>query len=103
METKKIYLLFCVVGLVVPYPQLVAWVLANGLDISSFLRDMFANRIAGFFAADVIVSAVVLIAFVGREGNRTSTRLIPIIATLSVGVSLGLPLFLYLRELEREK
>ena len=103
METKKIYLLLSVVGLIVPYSQFIAWLLANGMDISGFLRDMLANRIAGFFAADVIVSAVVLITFIGREGKRASTRLIPTIATFSVGVSLGLPLFLYLREREHEK
>jgi len=103
MQPKKVYLVLSVVGFLVPYSQFVPWLLTNGLNISGFFHDMLANRIAGFFAADVIISAVVLITFIGREGKRASTRLIPTIATFGVGVSLGLPLFLYLRELEREK
>lgn len=64
---------------------------------------MLANRIAGFFATDVIVSAVVILTFIGHEGKRASTRLIPTLAPLTVGMLLGLPLLLYLREVEREK
>jgi hypothetical protein len=48
----------------------------------------------------VIVSAVVLWTFVYVEGTRRGmTRLwAPVVASLLVGVSLGLPLFLYMRE-----
>jgi hypothetical protein len=49
---------------------------------------------------DVLVSAVVLIFFLRREGKRVGVRhlWLPIAGTLTVGVSLGFPLFLYLRE-----
>ncbi len=52
----------------------------------------------------MIVSSLVLWAFVLVEGRRLSmTRLwAPVAANLLVGVSLGLPLFLYLRERQRE-
>ncbi len=103
MEAKKVYLLLSVVGLVLPYWQFIAWLLAHGVDPSFFLREMLANRVAAFFAADVIVSAIVTIIFIGREAKSATTRWVPTLATLVVGVSLGLPLFLYLRELERER
>ena len=53
-----------------------------------------------FFGMDVLVSAVVLLTFVRLEGRRAGIRHIwaPVVATLLVGVSLGLPLFLSLRE-----
>jgi hypothetical protein len=49
---------------------------------------------------DVLVSAVALLVFSRREASRLGMRgrWLPLIAVLTVGVSLGLPLFLYLRE-----
>ena len=100
MKLKTIYLVLCVLGLVLPYWQFVPWVLANGLNMPLFFRQLFANRIGGFFGMDVLVSAVALLVFTRREGARLGVhgRWLPLIAVLTVGVSLGLPLFLYLRE-----
>jgi hypothetical protein len=101
MSRKSIYLVFCVFGLVLPYSQFVPWVVAqHGVPMGLFLRELFANRIGRFFGMDVLVSAVVLIFFLGREGKRLGVRHVwlPIAGTFTVGVSLGLPLFLYLRE-----
>jgi Protein of unknown function DUF2834 len=69
------------------------------------LRDLFANRISAFFAMDVVVSAVVLISFIQTEGKRLQMRLLwlPTLGTLLVGVSFGLPLFLYLRQLQMKR
>jgi len=73
----------------------------HALNMPLFIRDLFANRISAFFAADVIVSAVVLLSFIYTEGKRFQVRRLwlPVISVLLVGVSLGLPLFLYLRQL----
>jgi len=101
MNRKTVYLLFCVLGLVMPYSQFVPWVIANhGLPIGLFVRELFANRIGGFFGMDVLVSALVLIFFIRREAKRLGVphAWLPIAGVLTVGVSLGLPLFLYLRE-----
>jgi hypothetical protein len=70
-----------------------------------FVQQLFANRIGGFFGLDVIISAIALIGFVRYEGARLKMRSLwlPIVSVLFVGVSLGLPLFLYLRELELER
>jgi hypothetical protein len=60
--------------------------------------------VSGFFGWDVIVSSLVLWAFVFFEGRRVGVAGLwaPIAANLLVGVSLGLPLFLYMRERRRE-
>jgi Protein of unknown function DUF2834 len=49
---------------------------------------------------DVVVSAVVLLAFTRIEGATPGIcrRWLVLVAVLTVGVSLGLPLFLYMRE-----
>lgn len=100
MKLRNLYLLFCVLGLVLPYSQFVPWVMAHGLNFSLFAHELFANRISGFFVLDVLVSAVVFCSFASSEGARLRMRHIwlPIVAVCLVGVSLGLPLFLYLRQ-----
>jgi len=100
MKARQFYLIFCVLGILLPYSQFVPWLLEHGLNFGIFLRELFANRISAFFALDVIVSAIVLICFIQGEGKRLSVRLLwlPTIGTLVVGVSFGLPLFLFLRQ-----
>jgi uncharacterized membrane protein len=61
---------------------------------------MFSTRIGAFFGLDVLVSAVVLLAFIAWEGRRRGMQMLwlPVAATCVVGVSCGLPLFLFMRE-----
>lgn len=100
MKPKTLYLVLCLLGLVLPYAEFVPWALQHGLNLPLFVRELFASRIGAFFGMDVLISAVVLIAFTRIEGERVGIRhrWLVIVAVLTVGVSLGLPLFLYLRE-----
>jgi hypothetical protein len=100
MKPKNVYLLLCVLGTVLPYSQFVPWVMEYGMNLGLLVRQLFANRISGFFGLDVIVSSAVLLVFLRVEGRllRTRRRWIPVVALCAVGVSLALPLFLYLRE-----
>ena len=100
MRPKHLYLGLCVAGTLFPYSQFIPFLRQHGLDFQLFLDQLFANRIAGFFGWDVIVSALVVGVFVCVDGRRYRIRGLwaPILAVLTVGVSLGLPLFLYLRE-----
>lgn len=100
MPRKYAYLALFVLGTVVPYLSFVPWVMDHGFDISLMVEELFANRISAFFALDVVISALVLFVFVSFEGRRAGVRhtWAPIIATLAIGVSAGLPLFLFLRE-----
>jgi len=105
MKLKTIYLGLCVVGFVLPYWQFVPWVATNGLHVTLLVQQLFANRISSFFALDVLISSVVVGVFMGADSARLkiSTRGLPLIALLTVGVSLALPLYLYMRELALEK
>jgi hypothetical protein len=100
MKPKNAYLLLCVLGAVVPYSQFVPWVMENGLNLGLLVRQLFANRISAFFGLDVLVSSAVLLVFMRVEGRLVRMRLrwLPIVALCTAGVSLALPLFLYLRE-----
>jgi hypothetical protein len=104
MRPKNLYLALCVIGTVLPYSQFLPFVREHGMDARAFIEQLFATHIGAFFGWDVIVSSVVLWVMVGVEGRRAglSHRWVPLAANLLVGVSLGLPLFLYMREARRE-
>lgn len=100
MKPKTFYLLLCVIGTILPYFFFVRFLREYGLDLRLLIQQLFANSISSFFGTDVIVSAICLWLFVYFEGRRARMRHLwaPVVASLLVGVSLGLPLFLYLRE-----
>ena len=100
MKPRTIYLILCIVGIILPYSQFLPWLAANGLNFPLFFHELFASRVSAFFGMDVIVSAITLLIFVRREKSHLPgvTRWLPLLAVLLVGVSLALPLFLYLRE-----
>ena len=97
---KTIYALSCVLGLVLPYSQLIPFAIDRGFDPVLFLEQLFANRIASCFALDVIVSSFVFWILVFVEGSRLEMNnlWVYILANLTVGLSFGLPLFLLMRQ-----
>jgi hypothetical protein len=100
MTAKPIYATLCILGTVLPYAQLLPFLRDHGLDVRLIVAQLFANRISSFFGLDVVVSTMVLWVFVAVEGRRLRMAHLwaPVAASLTVGVSLALPLFLYLRE-----
>ena len=95
-----LYLFAAVLGVVLPLSYFVPFLAAHGLDLPLFFRQLFANNVSAFFGMDVIVSAVALWLFVYSEGRRRRMKNLwaYVACTLLVGVSLGLPLFLFFRE-----
>jgi hypothetical protein len=100
VRPKHVYLSLCVLGTVVPYYYLLAFLGQHGLDPALFGQQLFSTPISSFFGVDVIITSVVLWVLVYVDGRRLGLRHLwaPIAANLVVGVSLGLPLFLYIRE-----
>lgn len=94
------YLLLCILGTVLPYSQFIPFLREHGMNVPLFIEQLFANHISGFFGFDVIISSAVLWALVLTEGRRRQMKhlWVYLLCNLLVGVSLGLPLFLYMRE-----
>jgi hypothetical protein len=88
------------VGILLPYGAIVPWLLDNGFNPSLLLQEAIVNPISVFAWLDVFVSAVALITFIVADGKRNSVsyRYIAVVGTLCVGVSFGLPFYLYLKE-----
>lgn len=88
-------------GVALPFSRFVPWLLDHGFDVGRFFDELFANRIGGFFGLDVLVAAgtLLVLAAVDRE-LRPRQRWLVAGGTL-LGASVGLPLYLLLRERNR--
>ncbi len=93
---KNVYLLLAVLGAVVPYIFFLEHFAAAGPGIRDFLAAVFANPAASGFAADVLISSVVLWVFLYASGHgRRAWLIVPL--NLLIGLSCALPAYLYLR------
>ena len=100
-----IYLGFCIVGTLLPYSQIVPWSIEHGWDIPKFFEDLSANQISAFAWADVSISALAFLFFQEVERQRIGMKFpwASLVSVFLVGLSLGLPLFLFLREMHLSK
>ena len=105
MKTRHFYLSLCVLGVLLPNAPFLRWLSEHGLSPRLFIHDLFANGVSSFFGLDVVLSALVVCGFVLTEGRRLGLRRLwmPIAALCLVGVSLGLPLFLYQRQRQLDR
>ena len=96
----RFYLALTFLGILLPYGALVPWVVTHGLDISLLLSEAMANPISIMAWLDVLVGGLALIGFILVDGQRHKVqyRYFAVLGTLSVGVSFGLPMYLYFKE-----
>jgi hypothetical protein len=85
------------VGLILPYSQFVPFILENGLNTSLIVTEITGYRLSKFAWLDVVVTALVVITLIIDE-KKLKNWGIPVAATLIIGPSCGLPLYLYMRE-----
>lgn len=104
MSRKSIYLAMSLIGLLVPYCFLFKFLAANGFNLQLLFQQLFANNISAFFAVDLIISIIVFWIYMIAEANNLQMKnwWLYILASLSVGLSFALPLFLYFRERKLE-
>ena len=97
---QVIYAMLCIAGTVLPLSQFAPWLREHGLAIPLLVQHALSTPVSAFAWLDVLVSAVVVVVFIVVEGQRCRVpRLwLPILGLCTVGVSLGLPLFLLMRE-----
>lgn len=102
MTIRRLFLGIFVLGVVIPYAAFVPWLFHNGVAPTLFVAQMFQTRIAAFFSLDVLISALVLFIAAFHAHRQGQKGLLPVLAaTCLVGVSAGLPLYLYFRAAQR--
>ncbi|MCU4419093.1 DUF2834 domain-containing protein [Acinetobacter bereziniae] len=102
---KRIYALLTLLGIILPFSQFILWLNQHGLNLTLFFQQITDNPIAAFAWLDVIVTVVVIVVMVIQDGQQLKmNRLwVPVIASLMGGASVGLPLFLYMKQCHLER
>lgn len=98
-NTRIFYLVMMVIGTVLPWYFFSGYIAANGAGLADFLGSMYANGAAGGAVTDLFVSAAVFWVWSFGDAKRAGVAhwwlVVP--ATLAVGLSLALPLYLWMR------
>lgn len=100
MSLRAAYAVLALAGTLLPLSQFAPWLAAHGLAVPLLLQQAFGAPVAAFAWFDVLVSAAALLLFMLVEAHRLGMPRpwLPILGLCLVGVSLALPLFLFLRE-----
>ncbi|MEL6681019.1 MAG: DUF2834 domain-containing protein [Pseudomonadota bacterium] len=96
---RNVYLLLATWGTVHPMYYFITWFRAEGFDIMKMVDAWHVNAATSGLVWDLTVAAVALTIWILVEAIKTKNylSLIAIPATYCIGVSCGLPLYLYLR------
>ena len=96
---RMIYLALAVWGAIHPMYWFITWFNQNGYDLMAMVDAWHANAASSGLVWDLTIAAVALTVFVIAEVavRRNWIALLAIPATFCIGVSCGLPLYLFLR------
>ncbi|MDR1035128.1 MAG: DUF2834 domain-containing protein [Deltaproteobacteria bacterium] len=94
------YLGLALLGAVAPYSYLGQFLAASGPDFALMKAQALQTPVSAYFAVNMMAAALATLVFIVREGRRLGMKglWLPVLATLAIGVSCGLPLFLFLRK-----
>jgi hypothetical protein len=100
-RADALYAALLAAGVALPFSQFLPWLAAHGLDVPRFVADLFANRIGAFFGWDVVVSVLTLLALAAFDRELPGRQRLSVALASMLGASVGLPLYLLLRERRR--
>ena len=96
---RMIYLALAIAGTIVPMYFFISWFMANGWSLAAMMQAWNVNDAASGLVWDLTIAAIALTVWIAVESwvRRDWLGLVAIPATFCIGVSCGLPLFLFLR------
>jgi hypothetical protein len=96
---RLIYAALAIWGAIHPMYYFIQWFNANGYDIMVMVDAWHANAASSGLVWDLTIAAVALTVWIIAEVavRRNWLALIAIPATFCIGVSCGLPLYLFMR------
>jgi len=97
-----IYAVLLALGTVIPFLQIMPWLVDHGLDVGLFVDELFANPVSSFFALDVIVAVATLLVLAVIDRELPFRQRLAVGASVLLGASVGLPMYLLLREWNRQ-
>jgi hypothetical protein len=101
MNRKTVYLILAVIGFVAPY---YFFLQVRAFDQAELFQLFSASKILSGVAMDLLISVIVFWFFMFTEARKLEMKYpwLYLLATLLVGLSFALPLFLYFRERKLE-
>lgn len=101
---RLIFLALAIWGAIHPMWYFLQWFAENGVDLGAMVDAWHANAASSGLVWDLTISAVALTVWVLAETWRTRNwaGLLAVPATFGIGVSCGLPLYLFLRSRPQE-
>lgn len=106
---KKIYLMLSIIGFILPNIFVLKVSIDTGnillwYDLPTTLSQMFANSIATAFIIDLLFVVTVFFIWTFQEAKKHPVKHLWVVwlLTMLFGLAGSLPLFLYLREGERD-
>ncbi|PLS23128.1 DUF2834 domain-containing protein [Neptunicoccus cionae] len=97
---RMIYLALTVAGTILPMRYFLQWFGENGFDIMGMVDAWHANAASSGLVWDLTVSAAALVVWMCAEVYQRKDYWVLALclpATFGIGVSCGLPLYLFLR------
>jgi len=96
---RLLFLALAIWGAVHPMAYFVSWFSENGWSLGAMLEAWHANAATSGLVWDLTIAAITLTVWILAEVStrRNWSALLAIPATFLVGVSCGLPLYLFLR------
>ena len=96
---KKLFLVLCILGVVLPYYQLYYFLLENNWSMSGFWADIYSNHAISMITMDITVAATSYLVFIINKfynkkiDGRSFIKYM--LSLFLVGFSLSMPLYLY--------
>ena len=96
---RMIYLVLAIWGAVHPMYYFIIWFQAEGLNLALMVQAWHTNAASSGLVWDLTIAATTLTIWILYEvfQSQKYISLIAILVTFGIGVSCGLPLYLYLR------
>ncbi len=96
---RYLYLALAVWGTIHPMSWFISWFNENGYDLAAMIDAWHANAATSGLVWDLTIAAVTLTLWILAETwtHKNWMGLLAIPATFCIGVSCGLPLYLFLR------
>ena len=93
---KKILLIMCVLGVILPYYHLINFLILNNGSMDGFWSELFSSHPVSMISMDLTVAATTFLIFLIYKKQKDQINITKYIFSMFlVGFSLALPLYLY--------
>ena len=93
---KKILLIMCILGVILPYYHLINFLILNNGSMDGFWSELFSSHPVSMISMDLTVAATTFLIFLIYKKQKDQIRIAKyILSMFLVGFSLALPLYLY--------